>query len=104
MLGAILMAMLVQGGADSTAIVDPNLVEPDPKAMSQKEIRAFNSKLPRTHPYYIRCIASGEIGSLVKKTYSCRTNRQWKAADETGNQNARDTYEAMTSKSWNNSN
>lgn len=104
MLGAILLAIMAQGAAESTAVVDPALVEPDPKAMSQKEIRAFNSQLPRNHPYYIRCVSSPEVGSLVKKTYSCRTNRQWKIADETGNQNARDTYEAMTSKSWNTGN
>lgn len=104
MFGAFLLAMMAQAATDSVVISDPALVEPDPKAMSQKEIRAFNSKLPRNHPYYIRCVASPEVGSLVKKTYSCRTNRQWKAADETGNQNARDTYEAMTSKSWNTGN
>lgn len=102
MLSALLLILAAE--AAPAVAAETVLVEPDPKAMSQKEIREFNSKVPRNHPFYIRCVASGEIGSLVKKTYSCRTNRQWKAADETGNQNARDTYEQMTSKAWNTSN
>ncbi len=104
MLGTLLILLLAQAAPEAAGSSDLPLVEPNPKQMSQKQIREFNSKLPRNHPYYIRCVESGEIGSLVKKTYSCRTNRQWKAADEIGNQNARDTYEEMTSKSWNNSN
>ena len=103
MLSTLILVLLAQAAGDSTAAIDPTLIEPNPKVMSQKEIKAFNAKLPRHHPFYIRCVSSGEIGSLVKKTYSCRTNRQWKHADETGNQNARDTYEQMTSKSWNTS-
>lgn len=103
MLSTLILVLLAQAASDSSVAIDPALVEPNPKVMSQKEIKAFNAKLPRTHPYYIHCVSSGEIGSLVKKTYSCRTNQQWKRADETGNQNARDTYEQMTSKSWNTS-
>lgn len=76
------------------------LVEPDPKAMSQKEIREFNATVPRNHPYYIRCIKSDEIGSLAKKLYSCRTNQQWELAYKTGNQDARETQDAMASKFW----
>ncbi|MGE8142363.1 hypothetical protein ACQKOE_10345 [Novosphingobium sp. NPDC080210] len=104
MLGTVLMLLLTQAAPASASAVELPLAEPNPKQMSQKQIREFNSKVPRNHPFYIRCVESGEIGSLVKKTYSCRTNRQWKAADEIGNQNARDTYEEMTSKSWNTGN
>lgn len=102
MIAAILLVLAAEAAPAGEAATTP-LVEPNPKAMSQKEIREFNAKVARNHPFYIRCIATTEIGSLAKKTYSCRTNRQWKAADETGNQNARDTYENMTSKSWNTS-
>lgn len=101
MLSALLLILAAE--AVPAAATETAMVEPDPKAMSQKEIRTYNAKLPRTHPFYIRCVSTAEIGSLVKRTYSCRTNRQWKASDENGNQNARDTYEQMTSKSWNTS-
>lgn len=80
------------------------LVEPNPKGMTQKEIRAFNAKLDRKHPFYIRCVSTIEIGTLSKRQYSCRTNRQWALADRIGNENARETYDAMTSKSWNQEN
>lgn len=63
---------------------------PDPKQMSQADIRAFNARLPRDHPNYIRCEKREETGSLVKKLYSCRTNEQWKQADQIGNDNARE--------------
>ena len=63
---------------------------PDPKAMSQAEIRAFNARLARDHPHYIRCEKLPETGSLVKKLHSCRTNEQWKQADQIGNDNVRE--------------
>ncbi|MFM5954901.1 MAG: hypothetical protein ACKOPE_11470 [Novosphingobium sp.] len=99
MLTALFLILAADAGT-ATAVEQP-LVEPNPKTMSQREIRAFNSKLPRSHPYYIRCVASGEVGSLVKKSYSCRTNHQWALAEEKGNQNARDTMEQMASKATN---
>ncbi|MFN4358415.1 hypothetical protein [Sphingopyxis alaskensis] len=45
---------------------------------------------------YIKCRKIEEIGSWVKKARVCRTNEQWKQAWAQGNQNARDTAEAMT--------
>ena len=90
--------------AAATAVAEPAAVlEPDPKAMSQKEIRAFNARLAKGHPYYIRCEKSEAIGSLVKRNYSCRTNAQWQKAEEIGNQDVRDTMDKMQSKSWNTS-
>ncbi len=102
MIEALLLVIAAECAAIEAA--QTQVSEPDPKAMSQKEIRAFNAGLPKSHPYYIRCKSSPEIGSLVKKLYSCRTNAQWQKSDAIGNQNARDTYEEMTSKSWNTSN
>lgn len=96
---SLLASLILLIASDGAAQIDPATVaEPNPKGMSQKEIREFNSKISRDHPFYIRCVKSDEIGSLARKTYSCRTNQQWKLANETGNQNARDTVEAMTSK------
>jgi hypothetical protein len=78
-----------------------DIPEPNPKAMSYAEIRAFNAKLTRTHPYYIRCVKSADIGSMVKRNVSCRTNAQWNHADRVGNEEARDVMEHTRSKSWN---
>jgi len=98
---SIVLALLL-GSAEAVIPASANtLVEPDPKTMTQKEIRAFNASLDRKHPFYIRCVSTVEIGTLSKRQYSCRTNRQWNLADRIGNDNARETYDAMTSKSWN---
>lgn len=86
-------------GADGAAQAAPApLVEPDPKGMSQKEIREFNAPLARTHPFYIRCVKSDETGSLARKAFSCRTNRQWEIAYKEGNQDARDAATHAASK------
>ena len=98
---SIMLALLLGSAEAVIPAATGTLVEPDPKAMTQKEIRAFNAALDRKHPYYIRCVSSTEIGTLSKRVYSCRTNRQWAMADKTGNQNARDTVEAMTGKATN---
>ena len=90
--------------AQATAAVPVVAAEPNPKAMSSSEIRSFNAKLPRDHRYFIRCVKSADTGSLVKRHYSCRTNEQWQIAEKRGNQNARDTVEAMQSKASNSSN
>lgn len=74
------------------------IVEPDPKAMSQSEIRAFNAKLVRGHPYFIRCVKRADTGSLVKRNFSCRTNAQWRLAEERANLDARDTIDSMKAK------
>lgn len=89
----------------TTTAVTPAVVidQPNPKSMSQAEIRAFNAKLDKTHKYYIRCKRSVATGSLAKKNYSCRTNAEWNEADARGSQESRDIMEEMTSKSWNTS-
>lgn len=72
-----------------------------PSEMTPTEISAYNVGLAQTHPYYIKCRKTLEIGSLVKKNRVCHTNEQWKDVNAKGNQNARDTAEAMTSKAGN---
>ena len=94
----MLSLMLLATGLAETAATAPLGTEPDAQRMSVAEIRANNATLERSHPYYIRCQSRDETGSLAKKIRSCRTNRQWAQAFVIGNQNARDTYEAMTSK------
>jgi hypothetical protein len=69
-----------------------------PSAMTPTEIKAYNEGLAQTHPYYIKCRKTLEIGSLVKKNRVCHTNEKWKDVSAKANQDARDTAEAMTSK------
>lgn len=88
----------------AAALALADIPEPDPKKMSQAEIRAHNSKLPRDHPYYIRCVRREEIGSLVKRNFSCRTNRQWTTAEDSANAEARAIADEMASKAWATSN
>lgn len=75
-----------------------------PSEMTNAEIKVYNEGLAMTHPYYIKCRKIEEIGSWVKKARVCRTNEQWKQAWAQGNQNARDTAEAMTRAPVNGSN
>lgn len=96
---ASMIALILSQSAAVAAPVAAQIDEPDPKQMSRSEINKFNAKLSRTHPYFIRCVRSGETGSLVKTTYSCRTNEKWAMADRVGSENARETLEAIKGKS-----
>ena len=96
---ASMIALTLSQSAGAVSSVAAQIDEPDPKQMSRSEINKFNAKLSRTHPYFIRCVRNGETGSLVKTTYSCRTNEKWAIADRVGSENARETLEAMKGKS-----
>ena len=72
-----------------------------PSAMTPTEIKAFNVGLAPTHPYFIKCRKTLEVGSLVKKVRVCHTNEQWKTVWAKENQDARDTVGAMSSKAAN---
>ena len=95
---------LIALAGSTTATAGVDVVEPNPKSMSQSEIRAFNATLAKGHKYYIRCKKDAATGSMIQRQYSCRTNEQWAAADVRGNQEARDLGDEMASKSWNTSN
>lgn len=101
MIASLVFALAAQSAPTAAVAiaVSAQIDEPDPKQMSRSEINKFNAKLSRTHPYFIRCVRSGETGSLVKTTYSCRTNQKWAMADRVGSDNARETLEAMKGKS-----
>ncbi len=75
-----------------------------PSEMTPTEIKAYNAGLERSHPYYITCRKTEVMGSLVKKLRVCRTNEQWKEASARGNDNARETVEAMSRAPINSSN
>ena len=96
MIPAILIVLAAQGAA-STAPAD--IPEPTPSAMSKSEIREHNSKLDRTHPYYIRCVKAPDTGSLVARRQTCRTNAQWAPFDRAGADQARDMGDEARSRS-----
>lgn len=96
-----LIAAPVAFAEEAFAQVDRSPPAKAPSAMTPTEIKAYNEGLPQTHPYYIKCRKSVEVGSLVKKNRVCHTNEQWKAVIAKGNQDARDTAEAFTSKAGN---
>jgi hypothetical protein len=97
-------------GALSIAMAAPAVAgdkqPPDrmPSEMTPTEIRAYNSDIDATHPYYIKCRKTEVIGSLARKLRVCRTNQQWKEASAKGNENAADTLEAMRRAPINSSN
>lgn len=72
-----------------------------PIKMKPSEIRAYNSKLTRDHPNYIRCDRVDETGSLVKKSTICRTNQEWSRIESANNEGARDMARDMQ-KGWSN--
>lgn len=99
MLTSLLFALAAAASEPAAlpSVLPPPLTH-NPRKMSQAEIRTYNSGRQKSDPDFIRCVRREETGSLARKTYSCHTNAQWAQADKVGNQNARDTYEAMTSK------
>lgn len=64
--------------------------------MTSTEIKAHNKALTAKDANYIRCRKFTETGSLVRVARVCRTNAQWVTSFQQGNQNARDTQDAMT--------
>ena len=66
--------------------------------MTGTEIKAYNQGLDPIHPDFIKCRKIEELGSLVKKARVCHTNDEWKKLWVQGNQDSRDTMDAMSSK------
>jgi hypothetical protein len=88
-----LAALPLAAAASETADRAPP--EKAPSAMTSTEIAAYNKGLPNNHPYFIRCRKHFETGSIAKKVRVCRTNEGWKKSFAQGNDNARETVEAM---------
>jgi hypothetical protein len=98
LINLLLLAAAAAATPAPTSAPTVEVIEPNPKKMSGIEIREHNAKLARNHPFFIRCVKAEETGSLVKRKASCRTNKQWTAADEAGNREARDIADEMSSK------
>jgi hypothetical protein len=90
--------VLIAAETATAAAIPVTLAEPDVMHMAPRDIKGFNMSVPKSHPYYIRCVASVETGSLIKTKRVCKTNQQWRLSDERGNQDARDTYDRFESK------
>ncbi|MDK2761841.1 MAG: hypothetical protein KYX64_10855 [Sphingopyxis sp.] len=90
--------------ADAAPSADRAPPPKPPSAMTPTEIKAYNVGLAETHPYYIKCRKTLEIGSLVKKVRTCYTNEKWKQVIANSSQNARETAEAFVSAAGNSSN
>jgi len=103
-LPAFVAAALLAAPAAFAAEADRAPPSKPPSAMTPTEIKAFNEGLAQTHPYYIKCRKTLEIGSLVKKNRVCYTNEKWKEVLAQSSQNGRDTAEAFVSKGGNSSN
>ncbi|WP_120717461.1 hypothetical protein [Tsuneonella amylolytica] len=92
----VLLPLLIAAQA-TTLSLSPEQV----KAMSHQEIRAHNAVLQRGDAEYIRCVKTEKVGSLVAREVSCRTNAQWRKAQDIGNQDARDAMDAYKGKAVN---
>jgi hypothetical protein len=88
------IAFAAEGGPAADRAPPPKA----PSAMTPTEIKAYNNGLAQTHPYYIKCRKTLELGSLVKKVRTCYTNDKWKEVIANSSQNARATAEAFVSK------
>lgn len=87
----IMSALLAVAAAESSAATP----DAQPSTLSNAAIAAYNAPLDKADPAFIRCRRVEIPGSLVKKARVCKTNADWAKSWRDGNQNARDTYDAM---------
>jgi hypothetical protein len=101
---SFLFALAAAAASAQAPAAELPVLDKDPTAMSQSEIRAFNAGRPATDPDFIRCRRTEETGSLVRKTFICHTKQQWVELDQQGNQTGRDVYDEFVSKAGRTSN
>lgn len=82
----------------SAPTASPRSSPPDrpPSTMTSREIAAFNRSLTKDDPNYITCRREEVTGSLAKKLRVCRTKADWERFARIGEENARETLEAMS--------
>lgn len=96
-----MIALALAAGAPLVAAATdaaPAPLDRPASTMTNAEIKAYNAGRAPTHPDFIKCRKIEEVGSLVKKARVCHTNQQWKQLWVQGNQDSRDTMDAMASK------
>lgn len=64
-------------------------------APSTKVADASIAVTDKSHPDYVRCRSERVIGSLAKRTKTCKTNREWEEVARVGNRGARDIVESQ---------
>jgi hypothetical protein len=87
------LALLLQAPVTVTAATG-DITGPT-SAATNEQIAAHNASRQPRDPDFIRCRRLAVPGSLVKKARVCKTNAEWARSWAVGNQNARDTYDAM---------
>lgn len=95
---ALAPALVLAADEGAAPPVERKIPEGPPSAMTNAEIATHNEGLELRHPDFIKCRKIDMIGSLVKKARVCRTNEQWAASWQKGNQNVRDTTAAFAPK------
>lgn len=102
---AFAIALLLTATAPEAATAAPvqEITEPNPREMNRDQIREHNASLEATDPNFIRCERVTEMGSLIARRRDCRTNAQWSAAEDAGNEEARRVIDHTRSKAWNTS-
>lgn len=92
-ISALLVALAPAAvAADDTAAAATGAA---PSSMTSASIAEHNASLDPRDPAFIRCRRIALSGSLVKKARVCKTNADWAKSWQLGNQDARDTYDAM---------
>jgi hypothetical protein len=90
---ALLLALAPAAAtADDAASVETGAA---PSSLTNAAIAEHNAALESRDPSFIRCRRIALSGSLVKKARVCKTNAEWAKSWQSGNQDARDTYDAM---------
>jgi len=84
---SLTIALLLQ--ATTAVAATANMPAPNTAEMSIAEVKAFNAKVGKDHPHYIRCRAISVTGSLVKRGRVCRTLAEWAKLQDDGNEQAR---------------
>jgi hypothetical protein len=79
-------------GADDAATTETGAA---PSSLTNAAIAEHNAALEPRDPAFIRCRRIALSGSLVKKARVCKTNADWAKSWQLGNQDARDTFDAM---------
>lgn len=96
----LLILALSQATAAAPAL--PN--GPGPHEMTRSQIRAYNARLSRDDPAYIRCRREEEIGSLVRTRSVCRTNAEWARVEGQAEEDARTMVERVNTSGSSNGN
>lgn len=81
-----------QSGVQQTPLASAETESAEAKQLADATAPPITDK---SHPNYVRCRSERVIGSLAKRTKTCKTNREWEAVARVGNRGARDIVESQ---------